>query len=312
MHTAPSAPPTRRKKAPGHVPGAFVMAVYSAGTAERSSRRASTAAGTEHVVERHRGAADDAGPVAEGRGEELEVASGQRRGACVDALADAGRVDVERRRHVATDHDRLRVEEVDGRSPAPRRAGVRSRGAATWPRGPREVACATSSRMWVDRPTGLAARRHKRPAAGQGLEAAVVTAPAGPPGRGVDLGVADLAGAAEVARDDVAVRDDAEAEPGGGLEHQQVVHGARLAEPLGPRQHVGVVADVDGRRRSASARYGASSIPSQDAMTGESTHTPRTGSMVPGRLSPTPRTGRSRGVRQLGEQPARAGRPHRA
>ena len=71
----------------------------------------------------------------------------------------------------------------------------------------------------------------------------------GQPGGGVDLGVPDLAGGAEVAAEHPTVGDDAEAETGRGLDDQHVVEGGGAAQQLGAGQHVGVVADEERRVR---------------------------------------------------------------
>ena len=117
----------------------------------------------------------------------------------------------------------------------------------------------------------------------------VVAAAAGQARGGVDLGVADLAGRAEVAAE--TTRPSAmmpRPEAGGGLDDQQVVEWPRVRPAArsgrARRRRSPTKSGACGRPRRGTA---PSSTPSQPDMTGESMLTPRTGSRVPGRLSPT-------------------------
>ena len=174
-----------------------------------------------------------------------------------------------------------------------RRGAVRSRGAWRLASASPASASAVRSRMWSTArarlgaagPPGPSRRRSSRGSRSSPQRQ-------GTTGRGVDLGVPDVAGAAEVAADHPALGEDAEAEAGRGLDHDQVVVRRGVAEPLRQGEHVGVVADMERSRSVRRPRSRARrSTPSQPAITGESRLTPRTGSIVPGRLMPMPRTG---------------------
>ena len=212
------------------------------------------------------------------------------RGPGVDALADAGGVEVERRGHVAADHDGLRVEQVDRRPRAPRRAGGRSRAAA---RGPRRRPGAPARR---GRARGRPALRRSSASRATSAQppATVSRQPVAPQRQGSPSAASTVVcpispAAPRWPLTHPAVGDDARARgrwrpsrPG----RRRARRGA--AEQLGAGQHVGVVADEErsvgdvGEVRRQLDAVPAAPSPASPRLS------PRAGSTVPGRLSPMP------------------------
>ena len=118
-------------------------------------------------------------------------------------------------------------------------------------------ASATRSRTWSTGWPDSASRADQRPAAGDRLEAAGRAAPAGQLAGGVDGGVPDLAGGAEVAAEHPSAGDDAEPEAGGRLDDQDVVEAA--APPSSSeRASTSASFPTNSGASARSAKYGAS------------------------------------------------------
>ena len=222
-----------------------------------------------------------------------QLAGGECRGEGVQRLAQARHEGVVRRREVAADDDRLRVQQVD------RRGHHLADPATGDPHQLAGVGVALHGELdQVAHVADLVARRarglHQRPARGHRLHAAGVAAAAGQPGRGVDLGVADLAGRAQPAAQQGAAGDHPDPEAGRGLDEEQLAVPLEQAAALRERHRVGVVLHEDrGGTRGAGvrgARNGARRTPSQPIMIGESRLAPAVASTVPGMLRPTART----------------------
>src|SRR5450631_2392332 len=162
-----------------------------------------------------------------GGGQDLQIPGGDGAGVAVKGLTQAGDESVISRRHIATNDDRCRVEQGN-------------------PRGQNLAESATalsdvvsglrvSDQSQVDHVTDVsdiatsgAHVTHQRPSAGDGFEAAAVTAPAGKPSGGGGLDVPEIPCGAERSELHHATGDDPRAEPGGSLNDQRVLIGREV------------------------------------------------------------------------------------